>query len=95
MRTETGIFGGSGSIIQDNVIIRHRANWYYWGQYDNDINSNVIQRSCFSFNDCRAIYVDLELTENSDQEQPDSRSTWRHWMALQMALVKIADRHLS
>jgi len=61
MRTETAIFGGSRSLIQDNSL-SDIAQFGITGQYDSDINSNVIQRSCFSFNDCGAIYVNVEST---------------------------------
>ncbi len=59
MRTETAIFGGSRSVIQDNSLT-DIAQFGITGQYDSNINSNVIQRSCFSFNDCSAIYVNVE-----------------------------------
>jgi len=59
MRTETAIFGGSRSLIQDNLL-SDIGQFGITSQYDSDINSNVIQRSCLTFNDCSAIYVNVE-----------------------------------
>ncbi len=56
MTTEPAIVGGSGSIIQYNSISNSGDNGIMPGQ-DNIIESNVIQRSCFTQNDCGAIYL--------------------------------------
>ena len=56
MKTEAAIFGGYGSLIQDNFLSDIGSSGIT-SQKDNDINSNVIQRSCFTLNDCSGIYL--------------------------------------
>jgi Right handed beta helix region len=54
--TSSALRGGSGSIIQDNLLADIGRMGIVGGN-DNDISYNVIRRSCFTHNDCGAIYL--------------------------------------
>lgn len=56
-----GILGGLGTIIASNSL-SDIGGTSILGQRDNDIDSNVIQRSCININDCGSIYVSNDST---------------------------------
>jgi Right handed beta helix region/Carbohydrate binding domain len=56
MTTNSAIHGGTGSVIEDNLLADIGRIGILGGS-DNDINFNVIRRSCLTLNDCGAIYL--------------------------------------
>ena len=59
MNSISAISGGSGSIIQDNLLSDIGRSGIL-ARNDTSINSNVIQRSCVATNDCGAIYLAID-----------------------------------
>lgn len=65
MQTALGISLGSGSIVLKNTFADIAGVPIHITLTDNKIDSNIIQRSCLTVNDCGAIYVMPSASKNT------------------------------